>query len=285
MNIAVFSDIHGNYVALQAVIDYAINQGADTFVFLGDYVGELAYPQKTMEMLYSLREKYRCFFIRGNKEDYWLKYKAKGERGWKEFNSTTGALYYTYHNLKPRDLDFFMSLSYKEEIEFDGLPQITICHGSPQKVNEKLLPDSENTFVVMDNNVSDYILCGHTHVQGKIEHNGKKVLNPGAVGISHHCKGKAQFMMLRGASETWVYEFVSLEYDTEKVILDLYSSGLSEKAPYWCKVSENLLRTGEIAHGEVLERAMTLCKKKYGECSWPNIPEECWQGAVSEMLR
>ena len=167
-----------------------------------------------------------------------------------------------------------MSLSYKEEIEFDGLPQITICHGSPQKVNEKLLPDSENTFVVMDNNVSDYILCGHTHVQGKIEHNGKKVLNPGAVGISHHCKGKAQFMMLRGASETWVYEFVSLEYDTEKVILDLYSSGLSEKAPYWCKVSENLLRTGEIAHGEVLERAMTLCKKKYGECSWPNIPEE-----------
>ena len=71
MNIAVLSDIHGNYVALQAVIDYAINQGADTFVFLGDYVGELAYPQKTMEMLYSLREKYKCFFIRGNKEDYW----------------------------------------------------------------------------------------------------------------------------------------------------------------------------------------------------------------------
>ena len=77
MNIAVLSDIHGNYVALQAVIDYAINQGADTFVFLGDYVGELAYPQKTMEMLYSLREKYKCFFIRGNKEDYWLKYRAK----------------------------------------------------------------------------------------------------------------------------------------------------------------------------------------------------------------
>ena len=81
MNIAVLSDIHGNYVALQAVIDYAINQGADTFVFLGDYVGELAYPQKTMEMLYSLREKYKCFFIRGNKEDYWLKYKAKGGKG------------------------------------------------------------------------------------------------------------------------------------------------------------------------------------------------------------
>lgn len=58
MKIAVLSDIHGNYVALQACIDYALDREIDTFVFLGDYVGELAYPQKTMDILFSLREKY-----------------------------------------------------------------------------------------------------------------------------------------------------------------------------------------------------------------------------------
>lgn len=52
MNIAVLSDIHGNYVALQECINYAINNKIDTFIFWGDYVGELAYPQKTMEILY-----------------------------------------------------------------------------------------------------------------------------------------------------------------------------------------------------------------------------------------
>jgi Calcineurin-like phosphoesterase. len=46
LHAAVLSDIHGNYVALQKCLDYAVNSGADTFFFLGDYLGELAYPQK-----------------------------------------------------------------------------------------------------------------------------------------------------------------------------------------------------------------------------------------------
>ena len=77
MKIAALSDIHGNYIALQKCIDYALDKGVETFIFLGDYVGELAYPQKTMEIIYSLKEKYNCFFVKGNKEDYWLDYRAK----------------------------------------------------------------------------------------------------------------------------------------------------------------------------------------------------------------
>lgn len=284
MRIAVLSDIHGNYIALQECINYALNKGIDTFIFLGDYVGELAYPQKTMELIFSMKKKYNCFFIKGNKEDYWINYQMHGEKGWKEFDSTTGSLYYTYHNLTAEDLEFFKTLSHKEELEFEGLLPITICHGSPQKVNEKMLPNNEKTMEIVENNVSRYILCGHTHVQCKIEHNGKLVLNPGSVGVSLHGKGKAQFMILDGTSEKWDYKFVSLDYDVEKVIGDLYLSGLSEKSPAWCKVSENLLRTGEISHGTVLAKAMELCREKYGECNWPDVPEECWDLAVAEMI-
>lgn len=46
MKIVVLSDIHGNYVALQTCINFALNAGIETVIFLGDYVGELAYPQK-----------------------------------------------------------------------------------------------------------------------------------------------------------------------------------------------------------------------------------------------
>lgn len=282
LDAAVLSDIHGNYTALQKCLDYAISGGADTFIFLGDYLGELAYPQKTMDILYSVKDTYRCFFIKGNKEDYWINYE-KEPKDWKEYDSTTGSLYYTYQNLSGKDLQFFKSLSYKEELEPDGLRPITICHGSPRKVNEKLLADNENTFRIMENNASDYILCGHTHVQGKIEYKGKTALNPGSVGVPVHSNGRTQFMMLKGMQDRWDYEFVSLEYNVENVIADLHVSGLSKKAPYWCKVSENLLRTGEITHGAVLMRAMTICKDKFGECRWPDIPEECWEQAVREM--
>mgnify|MGYP003293409596 CR=1 FL=1 len=69
---------------------------------------------------------------------------------------------------------------------------------------------------IMESNVSLYILCGHTHVQSKIEYNGKVALNTGSVGISLHGKGKAQFMILEGTQEEWNYEFISLDYNVEK---------------------------------------------------------------------
>ena len=183
-----------------------------------------------------------------------------------------------------KDLDFFEALSHKAELEFEGLPEITICHGSPQRANEKLLPNNEKTIAIMEENASSYILCGHSHVQGVIEHNGKLVLNAGAVGVSLHGGGKAQFMILEDALQKWNYEFISLEYDVEKVIEDLHISGLVKKAPAWCKVSENLLRTGEISHGTVLAKAMELCRNELGECNWPNVPEKYWDLAVQEMM-
>lgn len=283
MNIAVLSDIHGNYVALQKCLDYADSIGTDTFLFLGDYLGELAYPQKTMDIIYALREKCKCFFIKGNKEDYWIDHE-KNPTEWKEYDSTTGSLYYTYQHLTQKDLTFFKSLSFKEELRFGALPPLTICHGSPRKVNEKLLPDNENTFFLMEHDSNDYILCGHTHIQGKIEHKGKTVLNAGSVGMPLLSNGKAQFMILKGTQDIWDYEFVSLEYDVENIIADLHSSGLNRKAPYWCKTTENLLRTGEISHGMVLARAMALCRDKFGECNWPYVPEECWEQAAKELL-
>lgn len=82
--IAVLSDIHGNYIALEKCVECALSRGVQIFVFLGDYVGELAYPQKTMDILKMLKENYPCYFVKGNKEDYWLNYERDGETGWRE---------------------------------------------------------------------------------------------------------------------------------------------------------------------------------------------------------
>lgn len=280
MRIAVLSDIHGNYVALERCVRFALDRGIKQFLFLGDYLGELAFPQRTMEIIYSLKEKYRCWFIRGNKEDYWLNY----DNTWKEYDSTTGALYYTYHCLMERDLTFFKMLKISENIVLPGYPAITVCHGSPRKANEKMLPNNERTFSVIEENASDYIVCGHTHVQNAMEHGGKKVWNPGSVGVSLHGKGKAQFQILEGRDFVWNAEFISLDYDVERVINDLHQSGLYKKAPGWCGVTAHLLKTGEVSHGSVLGRAMDLCAQEEGDCRWPDIPEKYWRRAIGEMI-
>jgi len=70
----------------------------------------------------------------------------------------------------------------------------------------------------------------------------------------------------------------------EKVIEELHTTGLNKHAPYWCIVTENLLRNGNISPGSVLKRAMALCKAETGTCIWPDIPEQYWRQAVEEIL-
>ncbi|QAA32333.1 metallophosphoesterase family protein [Clostridium manihotivorum] len=284
MDIAVLSDIHGNYVALERCLEYAFSKNISNFIFLGDYIGELAYPERTMKILYELNEKYKCYFIKGNKEDYWLNYRAGGEKGWKDNNSASGSLIYTYKALTSKDLDFFEQLQPVQEMTVEDMPAITLCHGSPNKVNEKLLPDNAKTIEIMNNAKTSIILCGHTHIQRKIVHNEKVVLNPGAIGVPLFSEGKTQFLILHGNDITWSEEFVSLEYDYLRAIRELHEVKLNEHAPYWCLVTENILRGGNISHGKVLSRAVNLCVEETGDCVWPDIPERYWKQAVNELI-
>lgn len=283
MEIAVFSDIHGNYVALQSCLKYVLDRKIDTFIFLGDYLGEFPYPQRAMEILYFVRDKYKCFWVRGNKEDYWINRK-NSDMEWKMGTSSTGILQYCYSHLRERDLDFFSSLPVSTEIRPEGCQPILVCHGSPRKNNEKLLPNNENTESVLKGYGQRYVLCGHTHIQQAFTYDGVSVLNPGAVGVALRSGGKAQFMILRSDGNGWNHEFISIEYDKEQVMDLIRESGIMKAAPYWMQVTVHLMLTGEISHGTVLARAMECCKEETGQCTWYDIPEKYWERAVSELI-
>lgn len=284
MDIAVLADIHGNYIALERCLEYAFSRNINTFFFLGDYIGELAYPERTMQTLYDMKDKYKCYFIKGNKEDYWLNYRAGGEKGWKDKNSTSGSLVYAYKSLTSRDLDFFAQLQPVREITVGKMPTITICHGSPNKINEKMLPDNDRTIEVINSVKTSIILCGHSHIQRKIVHKEKSVLNPGSVGLPLFSEGKTQFLILHGTDRIWLEEFISLEYDVDRVIRDMHEVKLHEHAPYWSMLTENILHGGNTSHGKSLSRAMELCREETGDCVWPHIPEKFWEQAVNEIL-
>lgn len=284
MDIAVLADVHGNYIALERCLEYAFSRNISMFFFLGDYVGELSYPERTMKILYDLNKRYTCYFIKGNKEDYWLKYRAGGEKGWEDKNSASGSLLYTYKLLTARDLDFFAQLQPVREVTVGDMTPITICHGSPNNINEKMLPNDDMTIKIMNSVKTSMILCGHTHIQRKIVHNDKCVLNPGAVGVPLFSEGKTQFLIVHGNDGTWSEEFISLEYDVDRVIRDMHEAKLDVHAPYWRVLTENILRGGNISHGKVLSRAMELCREETGDCVWPYIPEEFWAKAVNELI-
>lgn len=284
MKIAVLSDIHGNHIALKKCMEEIQKRGIKNIVFLGDYIGELAYPQKTMKLLYEIAQRYECTFLRGNKEDYWLERKSGGNSVWKEKDSTTGMLYYAYKHLTDNDLKFFSDLPYVQIIQHLNFPAIAAYHGSHNKEGIKFTPNTENSKNLFDDTDASVILCGHTHIRKIVLENGRILLNPGSVGMPLQSNGKSQFLILSGETCQWEYEFVDLKYDVETVIQELQEENLYEIAPSWTRITEHALRNGTVSHGAVLSQAIQLCYDETGNRGWPNLPEKYWEQALLLLL-
>ena len=281
MNIAVLSDIHGNYIALEACLDYLKDKNIDAFCFLGDYTGEFPGIEQTMKTLYELRDTKKCYFIKGNKENYQTDELGTDHPEWDDYPSTVGMLRFAYEHLTKENIEFFNSLPISMTIKTEGMKDIVICHGSPRKVNEKFAIKEETLKEVVDECEADYIICGHTHKKMETVCGTTKVWNPGAVGASIDVPYSYRFMILHSDNGEWKPEFISLPADTERIVSDMREAGLYEEAPYWTGFTELLVtgRCGKYTHAGMLSLAMNICYEKKGECNWPQIPEECFAEA------
>ena len=284
MNVAVIADIHGNYHALKECLTYLKDKNIDVFFFLGDYSGEFPGIEKTMDELYRLREEKECYFLRGNKEGYQLSGLGGDHPEWDDYPSTVGMLRYGKEHLRDKDVTFFQNLPITRTVRFDGLPEIVICHGSPRKVNEKFTEDGKTLSEVLSEVQADYIVCGHTHKRAELTAGDKHIWNPGSLGASVDTPYDYRFMILHGENGSWTPEFISLEADKELLINEMREAGLYRIAPYWTKMTEHLIRCGgRDTHAMLLDRAMEICRNRYGECIWPKVPEECFTQAFDEL--
>lgn len=266
---------------MEKCLKYIEDQKIDTYIFLGDYVGEMPYPQITMQMLYKLRHTKKCYFISGNKEDYWINYKNSGEKGWMDYHSVTGSLLYTYRNLKEEDINFMMQLNKKLCLKLEEMAPIELVHIPPYK--QLNLEEIHEISVMKQKVEGNIILCGHRHIQGQIEYDGSYYINPGSVGVPLYSNGQTQFAIIDYEDGYWNIDYISLDYDVEKVIQEIYEVKLDQHAPCWTKMSIDILKGSCLSYSYGLNRAMEITKEKYGECMWPYIPEECFEQAVREM--
>lgn len=79
MKYAVISDVHGNMDALEAVLADARKQGAEGYLFAGDYCLSLPYPE---EVINTIRKIENAVIIRGNEEQYIERMRGEREERW-----------------------------------------------------------------------------------------------------------------------------------------------------------------------------------------------------------
>jgi putative phosphoesterase len=223
MRIAVISDIHGNVVALEAVLSAISQMRVDSIINLGDCVTSPLWPRETLEML----DGERIPSVRGN-HDRWLTTMAP--------DAMTPSIRYSRSALTDRQLRRLAALP--PSITVDG--RILAVHGSPQHDTEYLLEDKaggrlalsvrETLDQRLDGVTADLILCGHSHHQHlAATSDGRVVLNPGSVGCPRHVDNDrpdlieastphARFAVATRRRGQWSVDLRAIAYDWTTVI-------------------------------------------------------------------
>lgn len=241
MKIALFSDIHANLPALEAVLNDIGQRKPDATYCLGDLVGYAPWPNEVIEIIRSQN----IPTIAGN-YDYGVG-RNSGDCGCAyqtEEDKERGArsIAFTNEIISENNRAYLRSLPSHIRLEFtalNGLNSLLMVHGSPRKINEYLFEDRpDKSFTRMMEKAGANILAfGHTHKPfHKVlaaEEYYLRAINIGSVGKPKDGDPRACYAMLEweGAlnfedPDSLKVEFVRVEYDVEKAAAAIEESPL-----------------------------------------------------------
>jgi diadenosine tetraphosphatase ApaH/serine/threonine PP2A family protein phosphatase len=232
MRSAVISDIHGNLVALNAVLSAAADLSVDRILCLGDIVGYNPWPNECVDLM---RER-SIVSVMGNHDRV-----AAGIGEPDDFNEAArDAILWTRERLSRENREFLARLP---ERVFIG-ESIVLVHGSPRDPNEYILSTGaaeRNIHFMRERLGTTVAFFGHTHVAGlfaadrggigafgprnvKIDGGRAYLINPGSVGQPRDGDPRAAFLIYD--YEAGTVRFERVDYDVEAVFGAVVEAGL-----------------------------------------------------------
>ena len=210
MDVGVISDIHGNRVALEAVL--ADMPAVETLVCAGDVVG---YNPWHAECVETVRER-DVPTVLGNHDRA-----VAGDTAF-SFNSMAGAgVRHARETLNEDQLAWLAGLP-TERLACDG--RVKLVHGHPDNPDRYTYPEEFGPDLLGD---EDVLVMGHTHVQAHEVTDEGVVMNPGSVGQPRDGDPRAAYAVLH-LEEGSVSEY-RVPYDVERVVEAVAEAGLPER--------------------------------------------------------
>jgi putative phosphoesterase len=226
--IAIFSDIHGNLPALEAVLADITTLKPDARYCLGDLVGYAAFPNEVTERI----QRENIPTVMGNYDDgvgYERDECGCAYREERDRQLGDRSLAWTKAHTTAVNKAFLRGLV--PQIRFDDQgKRVLLVHGSPRKMNEYLFEDrplSSFQRLAASSN-ADIIVFGHTHKPYVKPVDGVLFVNVGSVGKPKDGDWRACYAIVDLKNEPTV-EFRRLEYDVKKVADAIRSTELPDE--------------------------------------------------------
>jgi len=225
--VTIFSDIHANLPALQAVLQDIDQRRLTNLYCLGDLVGYGTFPNEVIQII----KERQIPTIMGNydqgvghdSDDCGCAYtdpvsEALGKLSiaWSNQHTTT------------ENKAYLRSLVPEIRLELDKY-QVLLVHGSPRKINEYLFENRPDSSLerLMDAARADVLVCGHTHKPyHRILPSGRHVINDGSVGKPKDGDPRACYINLNIDGEHLEVEFIRVAYDIEFAVKAIENSNM-----------------------------------------------------------
>ncbi len=220
MRFAVIADIHGNHLALEAVLADIRKQGITDIVNLGDCFSGPLTAGKTADILLGLD----AVTVRGNHDRYLI------EQAPEAMHASDSV---AYAELSERHLAWLRSLPFSTVYRNEAY----LCHATPANDNvywlESVSPDGhvylkplEEIEALAGGIDFPLILCGHSHIPRAVHlSGGRLIVNPGSVGcpaydddLPYYHKVEAghpfaSYAILEKRGDSWLPVFRNVAYD------------------------------------------------------------------------
>src|SRR5579859_3501702 len=165
MRTAVFSDMHGNAVALEAVLADSVRQSVDQYVCLGDAVQGGPQPTEIVAHLRTLG----CPVVMGNADAWLLSGQETGaEQIDDERRQRMQAIRdWSLARLSAADQTFIAGFASTIELSLGGGHSLLGFHGSPYSFDDVILPDTPDHEIrrLLGGFGTQILAGGHTHIQ------------------------------------------------------------------------------------------------------------------------
>jgi len=227
MKFAVFSDIHSNVYALEAVINDATKHAVDTMVNLGDILYGPIAPKATYELLMQ----HEIVTICGN-QDRQI-YQATADE-----ISSNPTMQFIIEDLGEAAISWMKSLPFDKQLT----AEVYLCHGTPTNDLIYLLENVELGYAqlrsdteiikLLQGQTSKLICCGHTHTPRTVGlSTGQIVVNPGSVGLQAYTDDEpvihsmenfsamASYCIVESVDDHWNIQHIKVPYDVQKAVV------------------------------------------------------------------
>ena len=217
MRVAALYDVHGNLPALEAVLAEIEDEQPDIVLVGGDVVwGPM--PQETLALLRGLGG--RVHFIRGNAD------REVVERG-----TTYAETLWCAARLGDEEHAFLAALPETLTLDVEGLGAALFCHASPRSDEEPITVASPEARLaeILAGVEEGVVVFGHTHAQFEREALGKRLVNPGSVGLPLGAPGAYWALLGPGV------ELRKTGYDVEAAAKRIRATGLPRAEEYFVR--------------------------------------------------